>query len=78
MHYSGSTIEVTQMKLLILILIGIVIYCLGSGMYYMVSAKKNPEKIARALTWRIVLSIAIFCLLILGFLFGWIVPHGIS
>ncbi len=66
------------MKLLILILIGVIIYCLGSAMYYMISSKKNPQRTAKALTWRIALSLGIFCLLIVGALAGWIEPHEIG
>jgi TRAP-type C4-dicarboxylate transport system permease large subunit len=65
------------MKLLVILLVGVIIYCLGSAMYYMISKKRDPVKTAKALTWRVSLSLGIFCFLIIGFLMGWIVPHGV-
>lgn len=57
------------------ILLAVILYCLGSSAYYMVSKKHDSNKMARALTWRISLSILVFVLLIVGFFLGWIHPH---
>lgn len=65
------------MKIVILLLLAVVLYCLGSAMFYMVSSKKNPQKMAKALAWRIGISLGVFLLLLVSFLMGWIVPHGV-
>ena len=76
-EYHEQYYEDVVMKLFVLAIICIIIYCLSSGMYHMISKKRNPEKTAKALAWRIGLSLGLFCLLIVGFLMGWIVPHGL-
>lgn len=63
------------LKILILILLAVILFCLGSAAYYLVSQKDRGEKMAKALTWRIGLSLTVFILLMLAFLFGWIRPH---
>lgn len=65
------------MKIFITLLLIAVLYCLGSALFYMISPKSNPEKMAKALAWRIGISLGIFALLIVGFFMGWITPHGI-
>lgn len=64
-------------KIIILIFLALIFYCLGSSLFYMLSRKKSPEAMAKALTWRIVLSLVLFFLLIGGFYMGLIHPHGI-
>ena len=64
-----------MIDMMVEILLLVVLYCLGSAAYYMVSKKHDSVKMAKALTWRIVLSLAIFLLLMVGFYFGWVEPH---
>lgn len=47
-------------------------------MVYLVREPRGSRKTARALTWRIGLSIALFILLIIGFLTGLLEPHGVA
>lgn len=64
------------MKIIIIMILIAIIASLGTALYYLV--KKEPsEKMVKALTWRISLSIALFILVILAFFMGWIHPHGI-
>lgn len=62
------------MKYIIYFLMVIVLYCLGSACFYMLKGQ-DAEKMARALTWRIGLSLLIFVFLMIGFVMGWLVPH---
>jgi hypothetical protein len=64
-------------KIIILIFLLLIVYCLGSALFYMLSPKKAPETMAKALTWRIALSLTLFVLLLLGFYLGWVQPHGV-
>lgn len=66
-----------MIKWLVGALLLIILYCLGSALYYMLSPKSAPQSMAKALTWRIGLSVAVFILLIVSFLLGWVQPHGV-
>lgn len=64
-------------KIVIGLLLLLILYCLGSALYYLLSAQKSPKNMARALTWRISLSVGVFVLLLVAFAAGWIHPHGV-
>ncbi|OGT64942.1 MAG: hypothetical protein A3J38_05165 [Gammaproteobacteria bacterium RIFCSPHIGHO2_12_FULL_45_9] len=65
--------------IIVLLLFAIILYCLGSGAYHLIVHKKgHSEKLAKALTWRISLSIALFLLIILSYFLGWAHPHGVT
>lgn len=67
------------MKLVILLFLILIIYSLGSGLYYLVNEKtrKDSDNVVKALTWRIVLSLVLFLTLFVAYYLGWIQPHGI-
>ena len=61
------------MKIIVLIFIVLILASLGSALYFMVKDKGGAStRTVRALTWRVVFSIAIFILLMLGYHFGFI------
>lgn len=60
---------------IVAILAVVIIYCLGSAAYYLISGKKRPGLMLRALTWRITVSIVLFCFILLAYSLGWIKPH---
>lgn len=66
-------------KLPVLIVLGFIIFSLGQGMYYLAKDDGEADKtrVVKALTIRIVLSITLFGLLILGYFTGMLQPHGI-
>ena len=64
-------------KVVILMFLGLIFFFLGSALYYLVCEGGNSEKILKALTWRILLSIALFFMLFIAFAFGWLTPHPI-
>jgi hypothetical protein len=64
------------MKYLIYALMLMVIYSLGSASFYMLKAR-DSKKMAKALTWRIGLSLLIFALLLVAAIVGWWEPHAI-
>lgn len=64
------------MKFLIIVaLIGIVA-SLGHALFTMSSGPTDSNRMVQALTVRISLSVALFVLLLLGWHFGLITPHG--
>jgi hypothetical protein len=66
-------------KLPILLVLGLIVFSLAQGMYYLSKDDGNQDKtrLVRALTIRIVLSLVLFGILILGYLSGLIEPHGL-
>ena len=65
-------------QLLIIAILGVIGFSLGSAMVYLVREPHGSKKTVRALTWRIGLSIGLFALLMLGFVTGVLEPHGIG
>ena len=64
-------------KIIILILLILILLSLGAGMFSLIKDGNKSNRTVKFLTLRIALSVALFILLILAFLFGWIQPHGI-
>lgn len=62
-------------KIIVILILGLILYCLGSGLYFLVREKSRSDKLARALTWRIVLSFSLFALILIAYFLGWIKPH---
>ena len=58
------------MKIIVILFIVMILASLGSALYFMVKDKGASRRTAKALTWRVVLSVTLFALLMLGFHFG--------
>lgn len=65
-------------KVLIVVFLGAIIYNLGAGLYYMLTDKGGSDRMVKALTRRIALSVAMIVLVIIGILTGIIQPHGLG
>jgi hypothetical protein len=65
-------------KLPVLLVLGFIVFSLGEGMYFLArdDGDVNKTRVVKALTVRIVLSLVLFGLLIIGYLTGVIEPHG--
>ena len=63
-------------KIVILSLLLVVLLSLGSALVAMSRGDKS-DKMLKALTWRIGLSVCIFILLLIGQAMGLITPHGL-
>lgn len=65
-------------KIIIAFLFLVILFALGSALVFLVRGQQNDsERIVKALTWRIGLSILLFMILLIAFAFGWITPHTI-
>lgn len=64
-------------KLVILLFFLVIVYSLGSGLYFLVRDKGDSDRVVKALTWRIGLSLLLFVLLFIAFALGMIHPHGV-
>ncbi|MCO5119332.1 MAG: twin transmembrane helix small protein [Burkholderiaceae bacterium] len=65
------------MNWIILVAFVFIIGSLASAGVFLVRDKGKTRNVARALTVRISLSVALFLLLLLAYKLGWIQPHGI-
>jgi hypothetical protein len=61
------------MIVFVIIFIALIIGSLASALYFLIKDKGSSTRTVRALTWRVVFSIVLFALLMLGFHFG-IIP----
>jgi succinate dehydrogenase/fumarate reductase cytochrome b subunit len=64
--------------LLIVAFLGLILYNLGAGLYYMLADKGTTNRTVNALTKRIGLSVALILLVIVGIATGIIQPHGVQ
>ncbi|HKA42253.1 MAG TPA: twin transmembrane helix small protein [Burkholderiales bacterium] len=60
------------MKILIILFLVFILGSLGSALYFLVTDRGRSERMVKALTVRITLSVVLFALLMLGFYFGFI------
>lgn len=66
------------MQTLIVLVLLIIVGSLGSALYYLLKDRGRSPRTVKALTFRIGLSITLFVLLLLGFQFGLLQPHGLA
>jgi hypothetical protein len=60
------------LKIFVLIFIVLILGSLASALYFLVKDKGSSRRTAKALTWRVVFSIALFTMLMLAYHFGFI------
>lgn len=63
-------------KIIVLSLFGVILFSLGSAMFYLLKDPKKSNRGVKALTWRIGLSLAAFIILMISFQLGYIEPHA--
>jgi len=64
--------------LLIVAFLGLIIYNLGAGLYYMLVDAGTSKRTVNALTRRIGLSVLLIALVAAGIVSGVIEPHGVG
>ena len=65
-------------KIVVVLLLVVILMSLASGLIFLIRDKGKSDRTVKSLTLRIVLSIALFVLLFIGFAAGLIKPHGIN
>lgn len=66
------------MKTLVAIaFLAVIVYNLGAGLYYMFTDAGRSDRMVRALTRRIALSVALILLVLVGIATGFVQPHGV-
>ena len=67
------------MKTLVIVgFLGLILYNLGAGLFYMLTDKGTTKRTVNALTKRIALSVALIALVVIGIKTGFIQPHGVN
>lgn len=61
-------------NIIVFVMLGIIIICLGYGLFYLLSNKQNGNRTYKALALRICLSMLLFLGLILALYFKWVTP----
>jgi len=67
-----------MIKLLIVAFMIAILVALGSGLFFLVRDSSDTGRVVQALTWRIVLSLVLIGLLMLGYLTGIVQPHNLG
>jgi succinate dehydrogenase/fumarate reductase cytochrome b subunit len=68
-----------SLKTLIIVgFLALIVWNLGSGLYYMMVDKGQTKRTVNALTRRIALSVALILLVVLANYMGWIEFHGVG
>jgi len=65
-------------KVIIVLFLLLILYSLGSALYYLIKDQYNSTCIVKALTWRIGLSLVLFIFLMVMYWMGFIEPHGLG
>ena len=58
------------MKIIVILFLAFIVASLGSALYYLVRDRGQSDRVVKALTVRVALSVALFVLLMLGFYLG--------
>ena len=67
------------MKTLVIVaFLGLILYNLGAGLWYMLVDDSTSKRTVNALTKRIALSIGLIVLIMIGMYSGVIEPHGVG
>ena len=64
-------------KIIVVVMLLVVIFSLGQALFYMIKDEGKSDRMVKALSWRIGLSVFIFLLLLIGQATGLITPHGL-
>lgn len=61
-----------MLKAIVILFLGFILYSLGAAAYFMLKDRGTSERMVRALTVRVALSVTLFLLLMAGIHFGFI------
>jgi hypothetical protein len=63
-------------KVIVIVILGCVVASLGKALFHMSSGPNQSGEMVQALYWRVGLSVLLFVLLMTGYHFHMISPHG--
>jgi hypothetical protein len=62
-------------KIIVVFVLIAILASLASGLYFMMKDDDDSDRMVKALTWRIALSVSLFLFLMAGYYFGWFQPN---
>jgi len=65
------------MRYVVIAMLFLIVASLGSAVFYMLRRRDDPSRMARALSVRVGLSVALFVLLMAGWYLGYFRPGGL-
>ena len=65
----------TLAKIIVILVLITILATLGSGLYFLMKDDQDSERMLRALTIRVALSVSLFGFLMLGYYMGWFQPN---
>jgi hypothetical protein len=63
------------MRYVVIAVLVLIVASLGSAAVFMVRGRGDSTRMAKALAWRVGLSVGLFLFLLLGYFFGLFQPH---
>jgi succinate dehydrogenase hydrophobic anchor subunit len=69
-RYTENPLAHPPMKIIVLLFVVFILGSLFSALYFLLKDRSQSERVVKALTVRVVLSVVLFALLMLGFYFG--------
>ena len=69
--------SIVLFRVLVIAALLAIVASLGSGLFFLVRERERSERLVRALTVRIALSIGLFVLLLLAWAADLVQPHGV-
>ncbi len=66
------------MRYVVLAFVVLILASLFSGLFFLIRDQGRSKRTVKALTWRVALSLTLFLLLLAGYYFGLIKPHGVG
>jgi hypothetical protein len=65
-------------RYIVLAFVVLILASLFSGLFFLIRDQGRSKRTVKALTWRVGLSLGLFLLLMAGYYFGLIKPHGVG
>jgi hypothetical protein len=65
-------------RYVVLAFVVLILASLFSGLFFLIRDQGKSKRTVKALTWRVGFSLALFLLLLAGYYFGLIKPHGVG
>jgi succinate dehydrogenase/fumarate reductase cytochrome b subunit len=72
-----ETLDMLFAKIVIVVALAAILWNLGAGLYYMMTDRSGSDRVVKALTRRIALSVGLIVVVAILILTGVIQPHGI-
>ena len=65
-----------MLKILAIIVLSLILLSLASGVFFLFKDQDNRNRVVTSLTVRVILSILLIAILVIGYMTGQIQPHG--